>query len=173
VPDCYTGNYLISPGWSNTTTAAADNKMGIAQLSNHMLIPPDGLTFQDNPHGELFGYSWMSLPLADVKKGLPPTGNQHIGNIKRKNCESKDTLSIINYYTTNAYRMEYQRYKNIGAGIIGSGAIESAHRTVVQKRMKQSGQRWSNKGAQNMLNLRVLSMNKQWDKVVALIKKAA
>ena len=96
-----------------------------------------------------------------------------ISNIKRKNYESKDALSIINYYTTNAYRMEYQRYKNIGAGIIGSGAIESAHRTVVQKRMKQSGQRWSNKGAQNMLNLRVLSMNKQWDKVVALIKKAA
>ena len=77
VPDCYTGNYLISPGWSNTTTAAADNKMGIAQLSNHLLTPPDGLTFQDNPNGELFGYSWMSLPLADVKKGLPPTGNQH------------------------------------------------------------------------------------------------
>ena len=69
--------------------------------------------------------------------------------------------------------MDYQRDKNIGAGIIGSGAIESAHRTVVQKRMKQSGQRWSNKGAQNMLNLRVLSMNQQWDKVVALIKKAA
>ena len=69
--------------------------------------------------------------------------------------------------------MDYLRYKNIGAGIIGSGAIESAHRTVVQKRMKQSGQRWSNKGAQNMLNLRVLNMNKQWDKVVALIKKAA
>ncbi len=77
VPDCYTGNYLISPGWSNTTTASADNKMGIAQLSNHMLIPPDGLTFQDNPNGELFGYSWMSLPLSDIKPGLPPTGNQH------------------------------------------------------------------------------------------------
>jgi hypothetical protein len=77
VPDCYSGNYLISPGWSNTTTAAADNKMGIAQLSNRMLIPPDGLTFQDNPNGELFGYSWMSLPLADAKRGAPPTGNQH------------------------------------------------------------------------------------------------
>ena len=77
VPDCYTGNYLISPGWSNMTTAADDNKMGIAQLSNHMLIPPDGLTFQDNPHGELFGYSWMSLPLTEAKPGPPPTGNQH------------------------------------------------------------------------------------------------
>ena len=96
-----------------------------------------------------------------------------IKNIKRQNGESKEGLSIINYYTNNAYRMDYKRYKNVGAGLIGSGAIESAHRTVVQKRMKQSGQRWSNKGAQNMLNLRVLSMNKQWDKVVAMIKNAA
>ena len=49
VPDCYTGNYLISPGWSNRTIATEDNKMGIAQLSNHFLIPPDGLTFQIIP----------------------------------------------------------------------------------------------------------------------------
>ncbi len=101
-----------------------------------------------------------------------------IKNIKRQNKESKEGLLLINYYTNNAYRMNYKWYKNVVAGLIGSGAIDpiaigSAHRTVVQKRMKQSGQRWSNKGAQNMLNLRVLSMNKQWDKVVALIKNAA
>jgi hypothetical protein len=96
-----------------------------------------------------------------------------IANIRRKNSKSAAAQLLINYYTTNAYRMDYQQYKNIGAGIIGSGAIESAHRTVVQKRMKQSGQRWSNKGAQNMLNLRVLTMNEQWYKVVQLIKRAA
>ncbi|MEO7767787.1 MAG: UPF0236 family protein [Ferruginibacter sp.] len=96
-----------------------------------------------------------------------------IANIKRKNNKSAAAQLLINYYTTNAYRMDYQKYKNIGAGIIGSGAIESAHRTVVQKRMKQSGQRWTNKGAQNMLNLRVLTMNEQWYKVVQLIKNAA
>jgi Uncharacterised protein family (UPF0236) len=96
-----------------------------------------------------------------------------IKNIKRQNSESKEALLLINYYTNNACRMDYKRYKNVGAGLIGSGAIESAHRTVVQKRMKQSGQRWSNKGAQNMLNLRVLTMNEQWYKVVQLIKKAA
>jgi len=56
-------------------------------------------------------------------------------------------------------------------GIIGSGAIESAHRTVIQKRMKLSGQRWSITGAENMLRLRVISMNKQWAKVVDLLKK--
>jgi hypothetical protein len=53
---------------------------------------------------------------------------------------------------------------------IGSGAIESAHRTVVQKRMKQSGQRWTVEGAQNMLNLRVTRKNLQWAKIIELTK---
>lgn len=98
---------------------------------------------------------------------------QVLTNIKKQNGESKEAQLLINYYNSNAHRMDYKRYNTIGAGLIGSGAIESAHRTVVQKRMKQSGQRWSNSGAQNMLNLRVLSMNEQWYKVVELIKTAA
>jgi hypothetical protein len=96
-----------------------------------------------------------------------------IANIEKQSCNSKEARSLIKYYTSNAERMDYKAYKNIGAGLIGSGAIESAHRTVVQKRMKQSGQRWSNKGAQNMLNLRVITMNGQWNKIVQLIKNAA
>ena len=38
------------------------------------------------------------------------------------------------------------------------------------KRMKLSGQRWSKRGAQNMLNLRVTYMNDQWSKVIQLTK---
>jgi hypothetical protein len=98
---------------------------------------------------------------------------QVVANINRIDSQGKEALALVNYYTSNAYRMDYASYKKTGAGLIGSGAIESAHRTVVQKRMKQSGQRWSLKGAQNMLNLRVLSMNGQWGKVVQLIKNAA
>jgi hypothetical protein len=88
----------------------------------------------------------------------------------RKLSEGKEALQLIDYYKANQQRMDYKKYKQIGAGIIGSGAIESAHRTVVQKRMKLSGQRWSGTGAQNMLNLRVTSMNGRWDKVIALTK---
>jgi len=112
---------------------------------------------------------------ADEQKGLLLQSKtaEVIANIKQRDCKSKEAMSLINYYTSNTERMDYNAYKGIGAGLIGSGAIESAHRTLVQKRMKQSGQRWSNKGAQNMLNLRVLTMNGQWDKVVQLIKKAA
>jgi len=84
--------------------------------------------------------------------------------------KKKAAQKVIDYYKSNVDRMDYKMYKTIGSGIIGSGAIESAHRTVVQKRMKLSGQRWSKRGAQNMLNLRVVSMNDQWSKVVALAK---
>ena len=55
--------------------------------------------------------------------------------------------------------MNYQEYAKIWCGIIGSGAIESARRTLVQKRMKRSWQRWSWKGAQHILNLRVVRKN--------------
>src|SRR4051794_2555993 len=83
------------------------------------------------------------------------------------------TSCIICTVCTNCIdkeRMDYKRYQQIGCGIIGSGAIESAHRTVVQKRMKQSRQRWSVQGAQNMLNLRVTRKNLQWFKIVELTK---
>ena len=93
-----------------------------------------------------------------------------ISNIRNNFKNSKEAHLLINYYSSNSYRIDYSHYKKIGAGLIGSGAIESAHRTVVQKRMKQSGQRWSYEGAQNMLNLRVIRMNGQWQKIIQMVK---
>ncbi|MBA2563592.1 MAG: UPF0236 family protein [Chitinophagaceae bacterium] len=86
---------------------------------------------------------------------------------KDNNAEAE---KLIAYYQANADRMDYQQYTQMGCGIIGSGAIESAHRTVIQKRMKLSGQRWSKKGAQNMLNLRVINKNRQWSKIIEMSK---
>lgn len=80
--------------------------------------------------------------------------------------------NLINYLLDNEYRMQYKEYLENGL-FIGSGAIEAAHRTVVQCRLKRSGQRWSETGAQNMLNLRVAHMSNQWHKVVNLIKVAS
>lgn len=56
------------------------------------------------------------------------------------------------------------------AGFIGSGAIESAHPTVIQKRVKLSGQRWTIKGTQNMLNIGVINKNQQWSKIIEMSK---
>jgi hypothetical protein len=96
---------------------------------------------------------------------------QVIKNIEQTNASTSEKEKIINYYQPNIKRMDYKLYRQLGCGIIGSGAIESAHRTVIQRRMKLSGQHWSRKGANNMLRIRVIAMNKQWYKVINLLRK--
>ncbi|MEI6358486.1 MAG: hypothetical protein WCP53_15510, partial [Verrucomicrobiota bacterium] len=76
-PQCY--DYEVgSPGWSffYSNEALPDNRLGIAQLSNRLLIPPDALPFQGNPNGGFLGYTWMALPFTDPTTGDPPTGDQ-------------------------------------------------------------------------------------------------
>ena len=102
---------------------------------------------------------------------LESRAQQVIENVRALLPKTKAAAKLIDYYTANKDRMDYKHYQTLGCGIIGSGAIESAHRKLIQKRMKQSGQRWSKQGAQNMLNLRVIKCNQQWEKIVALSKK--
>ena len=59
----------------------------------------------------------------------------------------------ILYLFHNRRRMRYDLFREAGYPI-GSGTVESACKSVVQQRLKQSGMRWSRKGAQAMLALR-------------------
>ena len=76
-PDCY-NNQIASPGWQffGSSVPLSDNLLGIAQISNRMLIPPDGLPFDGEPKGELVGYGYIALPLTDARPDPQPTGNQ-------------------------------------------------------------------------------------------------
>ena len=56
------------------------------------------------------------------------------------------------YFTTNAGRMRYPQYRARGLPV-GSGAVESGAKHVVQQRMKRAGMRWSFGGAQALLAL--------------------
>ena len=76
-PQCY--DYEIgSPGWSffYSSEALPDDRLGIAQLSNRLLIPPDALPFQGNPNGKFLGYTYMALPFTEPTTGDMPTGDQ-------------------------------------------------------------------------------------------------
>ncbi len=61
----------------------------------------------------------------------------------------------INYLENHATRTHYGEYRAKGL-FIGSGVIEAGCKTVVGKRLKQSGMFWSQKGAENILSLRCL-----------------
>jgi hypothetical protein len=73
-----------------------------------------------------------------------PVGNKSLEKSRNK---------LLAYLTNNKKRINYGKFIREGL-LIGSGAIESANRDVIQKRMKLSGQRWTLQGAKQMLNLR-------------------
>ena len=61
--------------------------------------------------------------------------------------------NLVRYYRTNAHRMKYRLFRDDRLPI-GSGAVESAHRHVLQTRMKRAGQRWALRNARRMARLR-------------------
>lgn len=74
-PDGY--NHEIStPGWEFSGKPLPGDQMGIAQISSHVLVPPDGVTLAKDTCGELLGYAWMALPLVPAHASPVATGNQ-------------------------------------------------------------------------------------------------
>lgn len=119
----------------------------------------------------------LSLQMEYIGKALKEQGIDFVLDIILKmDCRTKtqkeERSRLEKYISNNRKRMNYPYYLKRGL-LIGSGAIESAHRTVIQRRMKLSGQRWSKQGAQRMLNLRTLNMSGYWDRLLRHLKNAA
>jgi len=68
--------------------------------------------------------------------------------------------------------MQYHKFKEQGLQI-GSGAIEAAHRNVLQQRLKLSGQRWTMKGLQQMAQLRTVYKSGNQHRIIDMVKMAA
>ena len=77
----------------------------------------------------------------------------------------KGTVNLKTYITNNINKIHYQNYKNKGY-LIGSGPIESGNKTILQKRLKQSGMRWSPNTAQPLLTLRAKAESGLWNSEV-------
>lgn len=77
--------------------------------------------------------------------------------------EAKDG-STLEYWTRNRERMRYDRFRTHGLPI-GSGAVESAVRRVLNLRMKSTGTFWKENHAEGMLHLRAYSKAGRWSEI--------
>lgn len=70
---------------------------------------------------------------------------------------------VLGYFRNQVHRMDYPTYEANG-WYIGSGAVESACKTVVGQRLKGSGMRWSEAGSHALCHVRALyrSEHSQW-----------
>jgi len=69
------------------------------------------------------------------------------------------------YFTRNADRMRYRKFEEQGLPL-GSGAVESAVRQVVNQRLKSNGMFWLEPRAEHMLHLRALLRAGRWDELI-------
>ncbi len=68
------------------------------------------------------------------------------------------------YLQARRRHLRYAAYRRLGLPI-GSGVTEAACKTVYTQRLKLSGMRWRQPGAQTILNLRVILLSGVWNEV--------
>jgi hypothetical protein len=71
-------------------------------------------------------------------------------------------LRTAGYYRRNQPYMRYDEYLARGWPI-GTGVVEGACGHLVKDRMQQAGMRWTQPGAQALLDLRAVRLNEDWD----------
>lgn len=75
--------------------------------------------------------------------------------------KAKNAINLHGYISNNINNIDYASYIK-KEYFIGSGAIVSGNKTVLQKRMKQAGMRWNVNSAQSLLTLRAKYESNLW-----------
>ena len=106
-------------------------------------------------------YRWWQQRLEQLRTGQESNFFAALQWLARRHTLSDVEASpqrLLKYFEENRDRLNYP-WALLHHLPIGSGQVESAARHIVQQRLKQSGMRWSDPGAQAILNLRTLHRN--------------
>ena len=146
---------------------------------------PDAVQVLDYYHmcENVYGYSKYLYPSDDQKmKVWAESVIAHIedGEIDKALAsipvagEAKLPTGVPNlfvYLTNNRNRMNYKAFQQMGLKV-GSGAIESGNKKVIQQRMKQSGMRWGVQTGQTIASLRAKNASGRWCDVERILNVA-
>lgn len=89
-----------------------------------------------------------------------------IRSLNRLHPEGKETRLVlsreIEFFRKNRERMRYDEFRKRGL-FIGSGVIEAGCKTVIGRRLKLSGMRWTVRGANAIIALRCCQLSRKWE----------
>jgi hypothetical protein len=73
-----------------------------------------------------------------------------------------EVKKTIGYFKINLERMRYADFRSQGL-FVGSGVIEAGCKTIIGQRLKQSGMRWTVRGANAIIVLRCYQISNRWE----------
>ena len=107
--------------------------------------------------------NWVSERTDELNNGDVEKVIAGLERLQPKAEKAKDEArKAIGYFQTNAERMRYSQFRSQGL-FIGSGVVEAGCKVVVGRRLKQSGMRWTVKGANAIISLRCCQLSRHWD----------
>ena len=108
--------------------ALGADEIGIAQLSNRLLIPPDGLTFASDANGGVFGNAWMALPLvpAQIVDSTPTGDHSWTLFFNSKTFRGPVAFWLPETWSrlSQTYNTVHRRGLDARTGLMGGGAME-------------------------------------------------
>ena len=123
-----------------------------------------GKSFYDEKEAK----DWTIKKCRQLKKGKVKQLEKVFEKMIPGTGEQREALTETQrYFKNQKHKMKYNVYRAMGYHI-GSGVIEAGCKHVIQNRFKRTGMRWSRRGCENLLALRVAYLNDDWD----LVRKA-
>ena len=136
--------------------------LDIIHVSERLWDTANALLGETNPDRT----AWVGEQLLQILSGKTTEVIQTLETLVQEDACSptqQETLNkTIGYYRRNLPYMYYDYYLAQGWPI-GTGVIEGTCRHLVKDRMEQSGMRWTQPGAQAVLDLRAVRINNDWD----------
>ena len=89
---------------------------------------------------------------------------EELTGLAEMDAQNEDVLTEIAYLRKHgeAGRLQYPTFRKLGLPL-GSGAIESSVRRVINLRLKNNGMFWREEHAEEMLQVRAQVISKRWD----------
>lgn len=170
----YKNKVIIGDGARWIWNWVEDNYPGAVQILDFYHAKEKLVLFAKHQYKkEAFRKNWIRQQCEYLLNDEVETVLRKLKDSRARNTEAKEAKQkLIDYYLEHEDRMLYKTYKNKGL-MIGSGPIEAAHRSVIQQRLKLSGQKWSEQGAQAVTNLRCYRQSNAWDLIKDIIANAA
>ena len=110
----------------------------------------------------LVGADWYGQQQQKLRESK---ASEVLSDLAKKNDQHPDQEAVESCLRYLGNRLEYLDYataleQNLP---IGSGEVESGHRSVLQKRLKKPGAWWLKENAETMAQLKVVQSNGHWN----------
>jgi hypothetical protein len=130
--------------------------------AEHVGLLTEILFGKDTPQAKAHREAWVKI-LRDQEHGVDELIRRAQAAMPRPGKTRRLASKALVYFENNRDKMRYWEYQAHGL-FIGSGVVEAGCKSVVGQRLKQSGMFWGLPGAHNILDIRCVLENDQFDR---------